>query len=66
MLDGAWFTPLIVAKPSLHHMYPNLSKSRVTDTFNCCGHVVSPSRRFAARAKWRANVDGKEPPSNDG
>lgn len=64
MLDRAWFTPLIVAKPSLHHMYSNLSKSRGTNMFDCCGHVVSLSRRFVVQAKWRANVDGKVPPSN--
>lgn len=64
IVDRFWFSPLIVTKPPLHHMNSTLSKSRVRDIFNRCGHMVSVSRRFAVEAKRRANVDHKVLPSD--
>lgn len=45
-------------------MNSNLSKSRVRNIFNRCGHMVSVSRRFVVLAKRRANVDHKALPSD--
>lgn len=56
LVDRFW---LIATKQPLHHMNSTLSKSRVRNTFNRCGHMVSVSRRFGVQAKRRANVDHK-------